>query len=1049
VPPRVKCNMDRILPQRVFTPSGETIARSQLTEFSDFCAARTGRSFADHAAFHCFSVAEFRCFWRLFLDWSGLLWEGEPEPVCTPDDVEHAFFFPNLRLGYAENLLPIAGPGDAARPALTACHEARETERLTRGELRERVARLGAALGKLGVSPGDRIVAIAHNNAEAVIAALAATALGASFSSVAPEMGAATVVQRLGQLAPKLLLCHCASAVAEPSSALAERIAEIAAALPSLAALVALDDAPAPPGLRIPVLRVSELIAASSDCAFSWPRLPFNHTSFILFSSGTTGSPKCLMHGAGGTLIEHVKEHRLHCDLRAGDKLFFQTSTAWMMWNWQLSALASGAEIVLYDGRITDPGRLWRIVAEEGVTVFGTSPAYLRLSSDAGYAPRREHRLDRLRALLSTGAILYDRQFDWVMTQVKPVPLQSISGGTDIIGCFLLGNPNLPVHRGELQCRSLGYDVATQLPADVRPGRAQGELVCRNPFPSRPLGLWGDADGSRFHAAYFSQNPGLWTHGDLVEFSPEGTARLHGRCDGVVNVNGIRIGPAEIYHVLNDVPEIGDAMALEQRIEGDPPRSRLVLLVVLKSGATLDGALALRIKKKLGQRASSAHVPEVIADVAELPVTHSGKLSERAARDAVEGRVAANREALRNPECLDAIRRHPAFRRPADESASGRSAAAQSSSMSIEQRLTAIWERVLQVAPIGPDDDFFELGGDSFRGLALFAEIGRLTGRRFPLAMIFHAPTIARLVALLRGENAEPAQSPLVPVRTAGTGRAFFMFHGFGGNVIDLARLLRSLRCDRPIYAVQAYGLDPAVIPDRRVEDMAGRYLGLLRSVQPSGPYAVAGFSFGGLIAYEVARLLAQQGETVEFVGLIDTHVHSFRNWLGTYANDAGRVLRKALVMRPRERLAYLRRVVMRWLANLPPPFGDRWYVPEPWMPPLPAHFARVAKGSAAALHAYRPGPYPARVSFFRAGSRTPLWADPLTIWRKVTTVDVYDTPGDHKTIIEEPNVQLLATLLDQCLDGKAIPTQRLDRAEPGAAETRRPVSCGKAAGEA
>jgi acetoacetyl-CoA synthetase len=329
-----------------------------------------------------------------------------------------------------------------------------------------------------------------------------------------------------------------------------------------------------------------------------------------------------------------------------------------------LSALASGSEIVLYDGTIGGPETLWEFVSRECITVFGTNPGFLQYCADAGFRPKDHLPLSHLRAILSTGSVLFDRQFDWVRQHVKELPLQSISGGTDIIGCFVLGNPNLPVYRGEIQCKSLALDVQARHESAQNSRGAPGSLVCANPFPSRPLGFYGDDTGERFHDAYFSQHVGVWTHGDSCEFTDRGTARIHGRSDGVLNVRGIRIGPAEIYGILQDIPEIRDAMAAEQRVGAGFGGSRLVLLVRLRSGLELDRPLALRIKRELSRRGSQAHVPSVIAQVEEFPITHNGKRSEKAVRDAVNRRPVSNIDALANPHCLDALSRHPALREP-------------------------------------------------------------------------------------------------------------------------------------------------------------------------------------------------------------------------------------------------------------------------------------------------------------------------------------------------------------------------------------------------
>jgi acetoacetyl-CoA synthetase len=728
-------------------PMEKTVACSQMTAFMRHCEAVTGQTLPDYWTFDKFSVAEFRAFWREFLCWSSLSHDGDTDPVCVGESCEEARFFPALRLNYAENLLS----GDPDSPAVTACHHGGRPERLSRGELRGRVVRLAKSLDRLGVSPGDRVVAVARNNVEVVIAALAASAIGATFSSCSPDMGAFAMLARFAPLAPTVLLGNIRAEPWDPGVPVSERLAEVAAGLPTLRAVVALDGGAVPDGLGLPVHRFADLTAGGAEPDFAWRRHAFNHPLFIMFSSGTTGAPKCIVHGVGGTLLEHAKEHRLHCDLRDGDKLFFQTSCGWMMWNWQLSALASGAELVLYDGPIEGPETLWRLVAEEAVTVFGTSAAFLQFCEGAGFSPGRSFDLGALRGVLSTGSILYPRQYDWARDHVKALPLQSISGGTDIIGCFVLGNPNLPVYRGQAQCRSLGLDVRA-LPQAGAVDASIGELVCANPFPSRPLGFYNDADGRRFHEAYFSQNPGVWTHGDLIEATPQGGWVLHGRTDGVINIRGIRVGPAEIYAALQDTDEIVEAMAVEQRAEGEPGGARLVLLVVLRKGTELGPALVKRIRAQLARRGSAALVPAVVADVAALPITYSGKRSEAAAREAVNLHPVRNRDALQNPDCLDAIASHPALRAPSRAALPRRLTSNLTSGDQLERGLQAICEEVLRVAPVGWSDNLLELGADSLTVLTLFLEFQRYLERDdLSLAALFAAPTIAQFSAFARG----------------------------------------------------------------------------------------------------------------------------------------------------------------------------------------------------------------------------------------------------------------------------------------------------------
>lgn len=634
-----------------FVPSRARIARAQMTAFMRDVESATGRSFASAHELHDWAVAEPDLFWARFLAWSALPVEGSRTPVRTGTSVESTVFFPGVRLNVAECCL---APGASDAAAVIARAENGSRRVVSRRELRARVARLAAALDARGVTPSSRVAALAGNDADTVALCLAVTGLGATWSSVSPDMGPATVVGRFAPLAPDVLITrrdYAYQGVARESvvnEALRETLA------PKL--VVALDE----PSAAIwrdatDVVSLDALEQESRASGWEWQRRPFNHPLFILFSSGTTGPPKCIVHGAGGTLLEHAKEHRLHTDLTDGDLLYFQTSTGWMMWNWQLTALASGAAIVTYDGSPTYPeaDAVWRLVEEEGVTVLGTSPTYLQYCRDAAIEPA-DHELRALRLVQSTGSVLARELYDWVDAHVKHVPLDSISGGTDVIGCFVMGSPTLPVRPGASAMVSLGLDVRAVdgEGREVEPGQP-GELVCVSPFPSRPLRFHGDPDGRRFHSAYFAQNPGMWTHGDTVRFTPHRGVEVLGRSDGVLNIRGVRIGPAEITEIVRGFGEIEDALAVDQAHAQSPGGARLLLFVIMRDGAVLDRPLVLRIKRALKTSASANHVPAVISAVPAFPRTFSGKVSLRAVRDAVNGRPVANHPALANPEVLD------------------------------------------------------------------------------------------------------------------------------------------------------------------------------------------------------------------------------------------------------------------------------------------------------------------------------------------------------------------------------------------------------------
>ncbi|NPT55611.1 acetoacetate--CoA ligase [Paraburkholderia sp. 5N] len=1023
----------------MFVPTEQSIAASRMSAFTAALEAHTGLMLADYAKLHAFSVREYRTFWRFFLGWcEDIDRGGDIEPVCVGDDCEHATFFPRVQLNYADNLLSLKVAGTDA-PALCECKADGSRVRITRGELRERVARLASALEHLGIRSGDRIAAVMHNDAQAVVAALAVAAIGATLSSASPEMGADALLDRFAPLSPRLLFAHTANRGFSTGATPAANIAQLVAALPSLEGIVLLEDGPLPSSVTLPVHALGTLIAQADATAFVWRRFPFNQPLFIMFSSGTTGKPKCIVHGAGGTLLEHLKEHRLHTGLRAGDKLYFHTSCAWMMWNWQLSALASGVEIVTYDGPLTSVDTLWQLVASEHVSMFGTSPAYLKMCEQAGLQPARQFDLSALRAMMSTGAVLYDRQYHWVREQVGDLPLQSISGGTDIIGCFVLGNPNLPVHVGEAQCKSLALDV--QAWDNGRPTHGVGQLVCVNPFPSRPLGFFGDAEGARFHKAYFAANPGVWTHGDLVEFPAHGSARMHGRFDGVLNVSGTNVGPAEVYRVLSEIPEIRDAMVVDRRISptaasvpdaalavGVPVHSRescVVLLVVLKDGVALTGALQSRVRRDLARRASPAHVPDVILAVDALPVTHSGKPSEAAARDAINGLPVANAAALRNPACLDVIRQHPALNlvaRTLPPPGTTREA--------LEPYLQALWESLFCLSPIARDDNFFDLGGDSLLAAELATHVHQSTGRTISFATLLTAPTIAQLASAIVDDAPEAPSESRVLMR-AGVGTPLFVAHSITGSVMECRALIGALQSPRPVYGLIALRVEGNEAAQRDVAEMARGYVEQMRLVQEHGPYALFGYSFGGLIAMEIAQQLHRAGEKIELLFMVDTYVHehclSWDAWLRHQAGSLARHWHTLHEMPSGQRGRFVRGKFGNLLDRVRLRLGHNAHKPAPEAVGLPPMLLQVRETLRVAMTRYRPRPYRAGpILYVDAQIPQPGRADPMLLLRRVARagVKVVKVEGGHTDMIVEPYMLAVARALDDALRGDAPPSR-------------------------
>jgi acetoacetyl-CoA synthetase len=634
----------------VWVPDAHAVERSQMMAFLRRAEALAGRRFAGYADLWQWSIDERADFWSLLWEFCDVIASRSCDTVLeSADAMPGARWFDGARLNFAENLLRFRDQ----RAALIFRDETGHERRLSYAELYEQAAAMAAGLRRLGVRSGDRVAAILPNCPEAVIGMLATSWLGGIWSSCSPDFGADGIVDRFGQIQPRLLIASTGYHFKGRAIDIRSKVETVSQALDGCTEVLNVDwpDIDAARCGR----RWSDVVADPGP-APRFAQEAFDHPLYILFSSGTTGRPKCIVHGAGGTLLQHLKEHRLHCDLRRDDVLFYFTTCGWMMWNWLVSGLASGATLVLYDGNPFHPApdTLWQMADGLGVTVFGTSAKYLSAQENAGVRVVDDLPLTRLRAVLSTGSPLAPEAFDYVLDAIRPgVQVSSISGGTDIVSCFALGNPMLPVRRGQLQCRGLGMavDVFDAQGRSVR--NEPGELVCTRAFPSMPVGFWGDDDGVRYRAAYFERYPGVWTHGDWTVLTDDGGLIITGRSDAVLNPGGVRIGTAEIYRQVEQLPQVRESVCIGQPWKGDV---RVVLFVVLEPGARLDDGLCAAIRQRLREHASPRHVPARILQVTDIPRTRSGKISELAVRATVQGRPPDNTGALANPEALAQFR---------------------------------------------------------------------------------------------------------------------------------------------------------------------------------------------------------------------------------------------------------------------------------------------------------------------------------------------------------------------------------------------------------
>jgi acetoacetyl-CoA synthetase len=634
----------------LWTPSPDRIARANLTRFMASARQRYRVQAAEYAALYDWSVHKPLEFWDAMWDFGGIAGSKGARIAIDMDHMPGATFFPDAKLNFAENVLAGAGRRET-EPAILHRTETTAVRSMSWRDLRAETAAFTAALRAAGIKPGDRVAAYLPNVPEAIVAVLGAAAMGAVWSSCSPDFGVQGVLDRFGQIEPRVFIAADEYTYGGKAFDQRQKISDILAQLPTVEHTIVGRDG------------WERFVGPHRGVSPSYVQLPFNHPLYILYSSGTTGVPKCIVHGAGGTLLQHAKEHELHCDIQSGDRVFYFTTLGWMMWNWLVTVLAWGGTILLYDGSPfhPDPHTLFTFADETEMTLFGTSARFIDAVSKAGVRPRESHSLASVRTMTSTGSPLAPESFDFVYQHIKhDIHLASISGGTDIVSCFVGGNPIGAVWRGEIQCRALGMKVEVWDERGHAVRQQQGELVCTMPFPSMPVGFWNDPDGRKYHAAYFERFPGVWTHGDWVELTEHDGMIIYGRSDAVLNPGGVRIGTAEIYRQVEQMPDILESLVIGQKWERD---ERIVLFVKLREGLALDEARTDAIRTHIRRNTTPRHVPARIVQVNDIPRTKSGKIVELAVREVVHGRAVRNREALANPEALEQFRNRSELQR--------------------------------------------------------------------------------------------------------------------------------------------------------------------------------------------------------------------------------------------------------------------------------------------------------------------------------------------------------------------------------------------------
>ena len=636
----------------VWTPSQDQILNSNLKKFTEFVEENTGKHFKSYDELHHFSISNPE-FWRFIIEffkvegeWNGPVYEGE--------NIFSAKWFPQSKLNFAENMLKNRSDNEAL---IFRCED-RISETLSFAELYNQVSKTAQHLKELGVTKGDRVAGFLPNFAGSIVAMLATASVGAIWSSCSPDFGEQGVIDRFGQIEPKVLFCVDGYFYNGKTHNCLDKIKSFTARLPSLKQVVIFDYASLSNIIINNSISYQEILENYEAIEIGFERVGFDHPLYIMYSSGTTGVPKCIVHGHGGTLVQHLKEHQLQTNISSGDRVFYFTTCSWMMWNWLVSALGTGATVMLYDGSPTYPDNtvLWQFADEEQFSHFGTSAKYIETLMKNDVNPSAIFKLSNLKVICSTGSPLSAECYDYIYNNVGYVHLASISGGTDIVSCFVLGVPTIPVRRGEIQGAGLGMAVEIWDDSGRVNRGERGELVCTKPFPSRPVKFWNDIDGKKYHAAYFDRFEGVWAHGDFAEQTPDGGYIIYGRSDATLNPGGVRIGTAEIYRQVDRVKEVLESIVIGQVWGSD---TRIVLFVKLREGTNLTETLLDTIKKLIKENCTSRHVPSKILQVEDIPRTKSGKIVEIPVRDIVHGREVKNKEALANPEALDYFRDRP------------------------------------------------------------------------------------------------------------------------------------------------------------------------------------------------------------------------------------------------------------------------------------------------------------------------------------------------------------------------------------------------------